>query len=290
MLWASRKFLATLALLVVPETLTTGNQRFDMVMKNLTITTAVTATLVTAAPAGAADLYEPMRSGAPLVEDNGHGFEWSIIPFNGWIPGMSGTVGAFNVTTTVDITPIEILQNLDTFLDVLDGAYIGSGQVRYNRFGLLYDVFYLDVSSTIDIGHVGVDVSFSQFMGTIAPTYRVLESPKGYLDALAGIRYYDISNEVGVFSDGGSWTDPIVGVSGRYNLSDRVYVSGWGMIGGFGAGSEFTWDLWGNVGYQWHDWLDIYAGFRGTGADYHSGGFTWDVIQYGPTVGAVLRF
>ena len=62
------------------------------------------------------------------------------------------------------------------------------------------------------------------------------------------------------------------------------------MIGGFGAGSDFMWDVWGTAGYEINGWLDAYAGFRAMGTRYESGSFEWDVVQYGPTIGAALKF
>lgn len=268
--------------------------RFGTMCKTLVVAGGLTA----ASPAIAADLYEPIPAPAPVPEVMKHGLEWTIIPFNGWLPGMSGTIGAFGQNANVDLSPIDIIQNLDTFVDALDGLYIGAGQVNAGRFGMMYDVLYLSVGTTAEFGGgivcCSVDIGFSEFMGTLAGTYRLHESAKGHLDALAGARWYDINADVEFvldgISDGGSWVDPMVGVAGRYNFTDRWYVNGWGMIGGFGVGSNFTWDIWSNVGYQWHDWLDVYAGFRATGADYESGGFKWDVTQYGPTVGAALNF
>jgi hypothetical protein len=261
---------------------------------NLKTLTAV-GCLAAASPAVAADLYEPAPEPTPEVLR--HSLEWTIIPFNGWLPGMSGTIGAFNAKADVDMSPIDILSNISTFVDALDGLYIGSGQVNAGKFGLMYDVLYLSVGTTAEFGGgiicCSVDVGFSEFMGTLAGTYRFHESAQGHMDALVGARWYDISADVGVLdgiSDGGSWVDPMIGVAGRHNFTDRWYVNGWGMIGGFGVGSDFTWDVWANVGYRWHDWLDVYAGFRATGADYASGSFTWNVTQYGPTVGAALNF
>jgi hypothetical protein len=51
------------------------------------------------------------------------------------------------------------------------------------------------------------------------------------------------------------------------------------MIGGFGAGSDVTWDLLGSVGYQWNERFAIVAGYRALGVDYDDDGFVYDVIQ-----------
>ncbi len=229
------------------------------------------------------------------------GLSVTAVPFYMWLPGMNGTVGVFGATAEVDVTPIDLIENLGDLLDALDGIYMGTGELRYGDFGFLYDVVYLELSSINDIerGRISgnVDLGFSQVMATLAGSYRAFETERGYLDALAGLRIWDINMDLGInlnvaalhASDGDSWVDPIVGGKGRFNLTENVYASGWAMIGGFGAGSDFMWDVWGNFGYEVNDWFDAFAGIRAVGADRQSGTFIWDLTQYGPVIGATIK-
>ena len=66
--------------------------------------------------------------------------------------------------------------------------------------------------------------------------------------------------------------DPIVGIKGRLDIDPSWYVAGWGMVGGFGAASDVTWDVFGGVGYQWNEWLSLFARYRAMGLhDQHDG-------------------
>ena len=244
----------------------------------------------------AADLPSPMQS--EMASESG--FEVSIEPLYLWLPGMNGTIGALGQSVDIDLAPIDILSNLGDFLDVLDGLYMGSGQVRYGNFGFIYDVFYLDVSSTAEIDRTvlngSLDVAFSQVMATLLGSYRAFENDTAHLDLLGGVRINDISMDIDVdlgggfeLSDGASWVDPMFGAKGRMDLNQNWYAKGTALIGGFGVSSNFVWDASVNVGYQWNNWLDLYAGFRGTGTDYRSGSFIWDVTQYGPVMGATIN-
>lgn len=229
------------------------------------------------------------------------GWSFTIVPFYGWLQGQRGTVGVLGTTEKIDVTPIDIIENFSDYLDVLDGVYMGAGELRYGDFGFFYDVVYIDVFSTEAIeGEFAIgdlDVGFSQVMATLTGSYRVHQANNGYLDVLAGVRIRDIDLNVGLnlnfaastLSDGDTWVDPLIGGKGRFNVSENVYLSGWTLIGGFGAGSKFMWDVWGNVGYQVNDWFDVFLGFRAEGTDYQSDGFIWDVIQYGPLVGATFK-
>lgn len=243
-----------------------------------------------------------LTAGAPTEEaldaNIDAAWEVSIQPFNGWIQGMKGSVAVFGQPPAdIDVTPIDILKNIDEFLDVLEGIYFGSGQVRRGDFGFAWDVVYLDIFSANEIGGDFVsgtlDVGSSISMATLLGTYRVHESPTAYVDALAGARISDIDLNVGITlgpgggsaSDGDTWVDPMIGLKGRKYLSERYYIDGWAMIGGFGAASDLVWDVNAVFGYEVKEWLSAYAGFRATGVDYQNGAFVWDTTMYGPVVG-----
>ncbi|MGI9514057.1 MAG: hypothetical protein ACR2OL_14230 [Anderseniella sp.] len=262
-----------------------------------TLGVMLSASLASPGQVYAADLPSPLQYEVTTES----GFEVSIVPLYLWLPGMNGTVGVLGTTVDVDLTPIDILSNLGDFLDVLDGFYMGSGEVRYGDFGFVYDVFYLDVSSTAEVdGRVingAVDVAFSQVMATLLASYRVMESETMHLDLLGGARISDIRTDIDVdlnvagfeLSDGATWVDPMFGAKGRMDLNENWYANGTALIGGFGVASDFVWDVSANIGYQWNNWFDIYAGFRGSGMDYQSGTFVWDVTQYGPVLGATIK-
>ena len=68
-------------------------------------------------------------------------------------------------------------------------------------------------------------------------------------------------------------------------------------FGGFGAGSDFTWNLLGGLGYEWRfdTWqLEALLGGRALYQDFNDGSgllrFEWDVTQYGPVVALGFRF
>jgi len=63
-----------------------------------------------------------------------------------------------------------------------------------------------------------------------------------------------------------------------------------GFIGGFGAASKLTWDVFAGVGYQFNPRFGVVAGYRALGVDYSNKGYVYDVVQHGPLVGLVGRF
>ncbi len=76
-------------------------------------------------------------------------------------------------------------------------------------------------------------------------------------------------------------------------LSERWGVRGEADIGGFGVGSDLTWNAQAVLtygftvaGYE----AFAAAGYRALYWDYKDGGFEWDVTMSGPILGAGVRF
>jgi hypothetical protein len=92
------------------------------------------------------------------------------------------------------------------------------------------------------------------------------------------------------FSRRDFWFDPIIGLRGRYNLNSSWYLTVNGDIGGFGAGSELTWQANGALGWQVTESIYAEAGYRALGIDYRSDGLIYDVITQGAQITMGLKF
>jgi len=86
------------------------------------------------------------------------------------------------------------------------------------------------------------------------------------------------------------WLDPYVGFAARYNLSKAWYLTGKADIGGFGIGSEITWQAYGALGCQVTRYIFVEAGYRYLYTDYNQGGFVYDVTQSGAQITAGITF
>ena len=51
----------------------------------------------------------------------------------------------------------------------------------------------------------------------------------------------------GSFSLYENWFDPFIGLGGRYSLTKALYLTGEPDVGGFGVGSEITWQVCGGL-------------------------------------------
>jgi len=102
-------------------------------------------------------------------------------------------------------------------------------------------------------------------------------------------------------ADGGTveWFDPLVGLRLRHQLAPGQELFARGDIGGFGVGSDFTWNA--TAGYMWEcrckpfgATMSGLVGYRALYADYSQGAgnrlIEWDMLIHGPALGAVFRF
>ena len=260
------------------------------------------------APVLAADI-------APMPDTS----EWrfTIAPY-AWGVGLSGDVGVFGLRPVeVDIPFSDILENLDFAAMAVADAHNGT-------WGVFMDLNYTALSASksrsrvfetpnVPIpaieGELSAEADITEFIGTLMGQWRAVDSDQITLDLMAGARYWNIDNDITVRgtlvgqgplgasvikelsgSDGASWIDPMVGFKSRIDTDSPFYFTGWGLVGGFGVGSDINWDVMGGVGYQWTDKFSTVLGYRALGVDYEDDGFVYDIIQQGVALGGVITF
>ena len=224
--------------------------------------------------------------------------DWSlsISPYV-WAASLEGTVGVAGLPSLeIDAGFSDILRNLDF-------AAMALVELRYRRFGLYADIVITNINVDSDtpreILFDDADVRTDLFIGTFGGAYRVLEGERGGLDLLAGARVWSVDTRLNLdggalddqeFESNQNWVDPVIGLKGRFNLGHGFYGTGLAHIGGFGAASDLTWDVFGGIGYQFNDTISALAGYRHLEVDYDRNGFKFDVELSGPVIGATIRF
>lgn len=292
---------------------------------------ALAASVVTWTPAWA---EEP----APVVPDATSGWTLSFTTYSwlSWISGKTGVRGrAIDVDATpvdvikaLDWSSIPVwmsyaeLRNgrFAFFNDIVYAKLAGADGFERSRQGPL-------LSGTI---RADVDADFEQTTLEFGAAYEVwsdgmVKSP-GHtaLDILGGVRYWrqelnvnvDVSasatlegplgiadltrsgNRVIAKSGTVDWVDPFVGARLRYDIDAGQSVAVRGDIGGFGVGSDFSWQT--IATYNWQMCvtdryvLDGYVGYRALSVDYSQGSgnkeYKYDAVQHGPVLGATLHF
>ncbi len=240
---------------------------------------------------------------APL----GAAADWShtVTPYL-WGSGMSGKTAVGTATPAgpleadVDVGFDDILSNLKFGIM---GSYRGD---RSDGWVVMADYIYmsLEADKPSNVGPVLVDttVEVQQTAFEFDLGYRVNDQ----VTVFAGLRYNDVDADLDVVrtgpgagasraaSKGDSWIDPVVGVTARYPINETWSLGVRGDVGGFGVGSDLTWQMMASVNWKVRDNLEVVAGYRYLDADYEDGSgadlFKYDMVTSGPGIGVSFKF
>ena len=142
--------------------------------------------------------------------------------------------------------------------------------------------------------------------------------PHTAIDILAGARYWhedmsinlalagtldtgdlSISGNRAIARSGSvDWVDPLVGGRIRYNLAPGQDFILRGDVGGFGVGSQFTWNALAAYSFVFSKRDGVtysgLLGYRALSADYEQGSgrtkYVYDVVMHGPVTGLTIGF
>lgn len=199
--------------------------------------------------------------------------------------GMSGQTTVVGNTLDVDV-------EVRNFLKYLELGAGGRGRVEYERWSLALDAYYFRLGAKDSRG----TAEGSQWMVEPTAGMRVDRS----FEVIAGARYnslsLDLRGDYGYFPSGrvNIW-DPVVGGNASVRvLDDRLSIALRADIGGFGIGSNFTWQLFPRAIWHITEWGSAELGYRFLSIDYDRGSgdtaFHYDVLTHGLELGAGLSF
>jgi hypothetical protein len=209
--------------------------------------------------------------------------------------GMNGTSVVAGQELTIDMSFSDILQNLQF------GA-MGLVVARKGNWGVGGDAIWMALGANGTApGPLGITGSADMNQGAFA--FYGLRRLAPAADVFFGARVNTldanlrVNGPLTVRSVNGSktWVDPIVGVQLRTpDNGKRWHAQAYAEIGGFGAGSNFTWQLFPTLGVNVSKRTSIEFGYRWLDIDYASGEnetlFTYDVLTQGPVMGFAFRF
>lgn len=211
-----------------------------------------------------------------------------------WGAAMSGEAGIGSVTSSIDMSFGDILDNLEL-------GFMGAYRASKDRFVLNVDAIYMGLGAT-QRGPGGVlkaDIDMDQTALEVDAGYAVTER----VVTFAGLRYVDLSGKVAVQGPlglqrspkgGADWVDPVLGAMVTLPINDRWSTNVRGDIGGFGVGSDFSWQAIATLRWQATPTLGVLAAYRFLSMDYESGRnanyFKYDVDSQGPALGVVMSF
>lgn len=215
-----------------------------------------------------------------------------------WATSLSGRTSTIPPLPATDVS----MRFQDIFRN-LDGAFMGAAELRNGRFGVWSDLMWsrVEADGKLPAPYLSKVTLRSQTITwqTMA-TYRVVEDGPVDVDVAAGFRWWALDNRVTVAagalnprlskSTWETWVDPVVGARASADLGSGWSTTLMGDIGGFGAGSDFSWQALGTVNYDVAEKWRIRAGYRYLSVDYSDNRYKYDVDQYGPILGVAYKF
>ena len=225
-------------------------------------------------------------------------WRYSLTPFF-WTPGISGTIQAGNNSVNVDESIGEFLSSV---IDNFDFAAMARFEADYCRWSILFDFIYIGLGDT-ESGQtpagapVNVDWTYDSLIADLFAGYRFAEVPLGCgdacfkptatFDALAGFRGYHFEVSVdldpGPDADGSrNWVDPVVGARALFHVTPALTFNAMANIGGFGVGSDLSWQLIVGLDYKVANCVSLDAGWAVLSIDYQHGNANYDLTLSGP--------
>jgi hypothetical protein len=204
-------------------------------------------------------------------------WHFNVAPYI-WMPGINGEVSVAN------LPPVQVDASFSDILENLDMALQGRFEARKDRFGIAADFVWMNLG--VEAAQTPVadfTVDFRQFVAEGVVFYRAMSGGRAdnpaHLDVLAGVRYTTSRTRLDAQSGGGNefdsdfqdldWVDALGGLKFRAPLGAKVSILGRADIAGFG--SDFTWNLEGDLAFLATTHWTFGAGWRYLDIDYDKG-------------------
>lgn len=220
----------------------------------------------------------------PAEENKPWRFDNSL---NLFLAGMSGDLTAKGIPADVDASFGDIIEHLEA-------GFAGRVTVGYERWLLSTEFSYLRLSAATPAASADLE----QWMVEPSLGYELCK----FAQLFAGARYNSVDGDVTFNGPAGrvatgtqEWWDPIVGAQLSYPLiKDKLSFDGRFDVGGFGVGSDITWQAFPYLNWRFARWGSAQLGYRWMGTDYETGSglskFRYDVVLQGVQIGLTMHF
>jgi hypothetical protein len=188
----------------------------------------------------------------------------------------------------VDVSAKDVFENMDF-------GFMGMAAARKGDWAVTADAVLVDLGVESQLPPADFQPTIGVF--SLGGARRLTD----FADVTAGVRWNHLKAVVDLrapvpahVEKTRNWVDPVVGVVLRTPRDRRVHGTLIADVGGFGVGSELSWQLFPTVGVQVSKRVSVEAGWRFLDVDYEKDDpadrFEYDVLYQGPVVGFTFRF
>ncbi len=217
-----------------------------------------------------------------------------------------GMGAAIDGKTQIGPLEVDVDVSISELFDALEMGAMAAYRADNGTWSYTVDATFMALggSSKSDGGNVlgKLDVDQMTLMGTVGRRL----TPN--LEVLASLAYFDMSTKLTLrttnpftgetttrkASKDPSWVDPMVGLQFSMPLADRWQLGLRGDIGGFGIGSDLSYQAMALLRWDASDRIGVYFGYRLIAFDYEDGKDLkyerYDLTEQGPLAGVGIRF
>jgi hypothetical protein len=209
-----------------------------------------------------------------------------------WLARVNGKTDVIGPVPPVDLN-LSVADVLKNFKFI----FMGAAEVRHDRLVFLGDLMFVHVGGSAGVGIRDPDFLEAELDSrtleiTFVGGYRVADNGPVKVDLLAGGRMNWFQTGLRVAGPNReaegevteNWFDPVVAARVGVPLGGKWSASAYGDVGGFGIGSDITWQATGSVNYQVNHKLRLGLGWRSFKVHFDHGDFLYDVAQNGPII------
>lgn len=208
-----------------------------------------------------------------------------------WAAGITGDVRAGSGPgTSVEAGFGDLVENLEGGLMLAGEAWLG------REWGVLADVTWMDLSAegSGPVGNVTVRGETELIHSQVSAMWRPLDQREVVLDYLVGLRLVDVESRLSTnllqAEVGETLLDPVLGLRATVPMGSGFQFGALVDLGGFGVGTDLSYQLLATIGYQVSDRIAIAAGWREIGLDFDEPDLAMDVAFRGPLLGVRIAF
>jgi hypothetical protein len=218
-----------------------------------------------------------------------------------------GDVGIRGVTADVDMSFKDIW-------DKLNAGFMAAFEARKGPWIFAVDGLYFRLKGEETRSWQGplgivsitgeVEATTTQQLYQLSAGYRLIDEITK-LDLIGAMRYnhLDIDLDLVVTTSGNlfpgltrnlsgskDWWDPVIGMRLITPFSQKWSFIGYADLGGFGVGSDFTFQAIAGIKYQFSKVVSAKLAYRYLYQDFEEDDFVWDMAAHGPMIGFGFTF
>jgi len=200
---------------------------------------------------------------------------------------LSGDMVVRGRGAEIDLSSSDILDNLEF-------GFMGMGMARKGNWGFAGDIIYMELGVTSDMPPADIDPT----LGVL--TFQGIRRLSKYADLTFGGRWSHLDGRISFkppinvdVKHTKDWVDPVAGIVLRTPEDHRWHATLIADVGGFGVGSDFTWQVFPSAGVDLTQRVSLEFGWRLLDTKYETGSgsdrFEYDTRLQGPVMGLAFK-